>query len=322
MLAIRVARTGGPEVLELVEAEPRPPGPGEILIRHEAIGLNFIDVYRRTGLYPMALPAVIGQEAAGRVEAVGEGVSRFAIGDRAAYATENGAYAEANTVAAIRAVKLPEAISSRTAAAIMVKGLTAEFLVRRMWPLAAGDTVLVHAAAGGVGALLCQWLAHLGVRVIGATGSEAKAAHARAHGCAEVILYRQEDVAERVKALTGGAGVRVVYDSVGKDTQEASLASLGRRGLLISFGNASGPAPPVDVLRLSRGGSLYLTRPTMFDYLTTVEELDAAAAALFDVIASGAVQADIGQVFPLSRAADAHRALEGRATTGATLLIP
>jgi NADPH2:quinone reductase len=322
MKAIQIQRTGGPEVLALVDMPPRAPGPGEILIRHEAIGLNFIDVYGRTGLYPMPLPAVLGREAAGVVEAVGEGVTRFRVGDRAAYGSEIGAYAEMNTIAAARAVKLPEAISSRTAAAIMLKGLTAEFLARRIWPLHRGDSVLVHAAAGGVGTLLCQWLAHLGVRVIGTAGTEQKATLALSRGCAEVIQYRHENVAERVKALTGGAGVTAVYDSVGKDTQEASLASLGRRGILISFGNASGPAPAVDPLRLSRGGSLFLTRPTLFDYVVTTDELDAAAEALFHVVTSGAVKVEIGQEFPLARSADAHRALEGRATSGATLLIP
>ncbi|HTK35990.1 MAG TPA: quinone oxidoreductase [Caulobacteraceae bacterium] len=322
MKAIQIQRTGGPEVLALVDVPPRPPGPGEILIRHEAIGLNFIDVYGRTGLYPMALPAVLGREAAGVVEAIGEGVTRFRIGDRAAYASEIGAYAEMNTIAAARAVRLPDAVSSRTAAAIMLKGLTAEFLTRRIWPLRQGDSVLVHAAAGGVGTLLCQWLAHLGMRVIGTAGSEEKAALALSHGCAEVIRYRHENVAERVKDLTGGTGVAAVYDSVGKDTQEASLASLRRRGILISFGNASGPAPAVDPLRLSRGGSLFLTRPTLFDYVVTTEELDAAAEALFHVVTSGAVKVEIGQEFPLAQTADAHRALEGRATSGATLLIP
>ena len=322
MRAIQIARIGGPEVLDLVEIEPRAPAEGEILIRHEAIGLNFIDVYRRTGLYPMPLPFVNGQEAAGVVEAVGDGVTRFKVGDRAAYAMETGAYAEMNTLAADRAVKVPAAVSSRTAAAAIMKGLTAEFLARRLWPLSVGDTVLVHAAAGGVGTILCQWLAHLGMRVIGTAGTEEKAGLALSRGCSEVIRYRHEDVVERVKALTSGAGVRAVYDSVGKDTLDASLASLGRRGILISFGNASGPAPPVDVLRLSRGGSLYLTRPTMFDYYKTTEEIDTAAAALFDLIISGAIQVEVGQEFPLAQAGDAHRALESRATTGATLLIP
>ncbi len=323
MRAILVERLGGPEVLAPAEVPIRPPGPGEILIRHEAVGLNFIDVYQRTGLYPAPLPAVPGREAAGTVEAVGEGVSRFRVGDRAGYASEAGAYAECNTVRADRAVRLPDSIDSRTAAAALLKGMTAEFLARRVWPqLAAGDWVLVHAAAGGVGTILCQWLAHRGVQVIGTAGSAEKAAYARAHGCAEVVLYREEDVAARVKALTGGAGVRVAYDSVGKDTVEASLASLGRRGLFVSFGNASGPVPGIEPLRLSRGGSLFLTRPTLFDYIATTEDLDASAAALFEVIASGAVTVKVGQTFPLERAADAHRALESRATTGATLLLP
>ena len=322
MRAIQITRTGGPEVLTLADIEPRQPGPGEILIRHEAIGLNFIDVYRRTGLYPMTLPGVIGQEAAGVVEAIGPGVTRFAVGDRAAYATETGAYAQMSTVGEGRAVRVPDSVTSRMAAAAIMKGMTAEFLALRMWPLKKGDAVLVHAAAGGVGTLLCQWLDHLGMRVIGTAGSEDKAQLALDHGCTAVILYRDEDIAQRVKELTGGEGVRVVYDSVGKDTQDASLASLGRRGLLVSFGNASGPAAPVDVLRLSRGGSLYLTRPTMFDYYRTTEEIDAAAGALFDLIGSGRIKVEIGQEFALDQVTDAHRALESRATMGATLLIP
>lgn len=322
MRAIQISQVGGPEVLALAEVEPRQPGPGEILIRHEAIGLNFIDVYRRTGLYPMPLHFIDGQEAAGVVEAVGEGVTRFAKGDRAGYCTEAGAYAEMNTVREGRAVKLPDAISSRTAAAILLKGMTAEFLAQRIWPLQKGDTVLVHAAAGGVGTLLCQWLAHMGVRVIGTAGTPDKAALAKSRGCAEVIEYRHEDIVERMKTLTDGKGARAVFDSVGKDTLDASLAILGRRGILVSFGNASGPAAPVDPLRLSRGGSLYLTRPTMFDYVASTEELDASAKALFDLVASGVIEVEIGQEFRLEQAADAHRALEGRATTGATLLIP
>lgn len=321
MKAIRFDRTGGPEVLTLVEAEPRPPGPGEILVRHEAIGLNFIDVYQRIGLYPTPLPAIPGREAAGVVEAVGEGVTRFRVGDRAAYAGELGAYVEANTVRATRAVKLPDGISSQVAAAAMLKGMTAELLTR-IWPLAVGDAVLVQAAAGGVGSILCQWLAHRGVRVIGTVGSEEKAAFARAHGCEETILYAHEDVAARARAFAGGKGVKVAYDSVGKSTVDASLASLAARGLLVLFGNASGPAPPIDALRLMRGGSLFLTRPTLFDYIATTEELDAAAEALFAVIKSGAVSIEIGQKFPLAEARAAHEALESRRTTGATLLIP
>jgi NADPH2:quinone reductase len=321
MKAIRFDRTGGPEVLTLVEAEPRPPGPGEILVRHEAIGLNFIDVYQRSGLYPTPLPAIPGREGAGVVEAVGEGVTRFRVGDRAAYAGELGAYVEANTVRATRAVKLPDGISSQVAAAAMLKGMTAELLTR-IWPLAVGDAVLVQAAAGGVGSILCQWLAHRGVRVIGTVGSEEKAAFARAHGCEETILYAHEDVAARARAFAGGKGVKVAYDSVGKSTVDASLASLAARGLLVLFGNASGPAPPIDALRLMRGGSLFLTRPTLFDYIATTEELDAAAEALFAVIKSGAVSIEIGQKFPLAEARAAHEALESRRTTGATLLIP
>lgn len=322
MRAVQAERTGGPEVLRVVDVSDRNPGPGEIVIRHEAIGLNFIDVYQRTGLYPTEMPAVLGREAAGRVEAVGEGVTRFAVGDRAAYSSELGAYAEANVVKAGRAVRLPDAISSRTAAAAMLKGMTAEFLARRLWPLGAGDTVLVHAAAGGVGGILSQWLSHMGVTVIGSVGTQEKAAFARDHGCIHTILYKSEDLAARVRELTGGAGVKVVYDSVGRATFDASLASLARRGLMVCFGNASGPVPAVEPLRLSRAGSLFLTRPTLFDYIATTEELDASAAALFEVIASGAVRIEIGQTFALDEVAQAHRALEAGQTTGATILLP
>lgn len=322
MRAIRISRYGGPEVMELAEIDRPTPAPGEVLIRHEAIGLNFIDVYQRTGLYPGDMPQTLGREAVGVVEAVGEGVTRFKPGDRGGYTSAIGAYAEYNVVAADKVARIPDGVDSRTAAAALLKGMTAEFLARRIWPLQAGDTVLVHAAAGGVGTILCQWLTHLGVRVIGTVGSKAKAELARANGCAEVILYTEEDIVERVKAFTGGAGVRVAYDSVGKSTLEASLSSLARRGLMVAFGNASGPAPAVEPLRLMRGGSLFLTRPTLFDYVPTTDELDASSAALFEVIASGAVKIAIGQEFPLERAADAHRALESRATTGATVLIP
>jgi NADPH2:quinone reductase len=322
MRAIQMLKNGGPEVLELAEVPIRQPGDGEILVRHQAIGLNFIDVYQRIGLYPGPLPMILGREAAGVVEAVGPGVTRFKTGDRVGYCSELQAYAETNTIKADKAVKLPDGVSAETAAAVMLKGMTAEFLVRRVWHVGAGDTVLVHAAAGGVGTLLCQWLAHLGVRVIGTVGTPEKAVHAKAHGCAEVILYRQEDVAARVKELTGGKGVKVAYDSVGKDTAEASLNCLAPRGLLAIYGNASGPAPAIEPLRLMRGGSLYLTRPALFAYIATREELDESAEALFHVIGSGAVKVEIGQTFPLDKAADAHRALEARNTTGATLLIP
>jgi NADPH2:quinone reductase len=323
MLAIQAVRAGGPEVLEAVDLPIPTAGPGEILIRQEAIGLNFIDTYQRTGLYPIRMPAVLGLEGAGVVEAVGDGVSRFAVGDRAAFGNGPlGAYAEFHVVSADRAVKIPAGVSSRDAAAAMLKGMTAEFLLRRCYPVKKGDAVLIHAAAGGVGTILTQWAKALGAQVIATVGSEDKADLARSLGADEVILYRDEDVAARVKAITGGAGVRVAYDGVGAATLEASLSSLGRRGMLVSYGNASGPAPAVEPLRLSRGGSLFLTRPTLFDYITTVEELDESAGALFEVIGSGAVKIAIGQTFPLSQARQAHEALEARATTGSTLLIP
>lgn len=323
MLAIQAVRAGGPEVLEAVELPVPTAGPGEILIRQEAIGLNFIDTYQRTGLYPVRMPAVLGLEGAGVVEAVGQGVTRFAVGDRAAFGNgPMGAYAEFHVVPAGRAVKIPTGVSSRDAAAAMLKGMTAEFLLRRCYTVKKGDAILVHAAAGGVGTILTQWAKALGAQVIATVGSADKAALATAAGADAMILYREEDVAARVKAITGGSGVRVVYDGVGAATLEASLSSLGRRGMLVSYGNASGPAPAVEPLRLSRGGSLYMTRPTLFDYVATTEELDESAGALFEVIASGAVKIAIGQTFPLAQARQAHEALEARATTGSTLLIP
>jgi NADPH2:quinone reductase len=322
MRAIRLERTGGPEVLHLVDLPTPEPGPGEIRVRHQAIGLNFIDTYQRGGLYPLPLPATLGLEAAGVVDAVGERVTRFQTGDLVGYNGSLGAYAEANVLNAARAVKLPSHVDARTAAASLLKGMTAEFLARRIWPLHAGDWVLVHAAAGGVGLILCQWLNHLGVRVIGTVGSEEKATLAKANGCAEVVLYRSEDVAKRVREITGGAGVKVAYDSVGASTVDASLNSLQPRGLFVSFGNASGPVPAIEPLRLSRGGSLFLTRPTLYNYIASTAELDESAAALFQVIGKGAVKIAIGQEFPLEAAAEAHRSLEGRATTGSTLLIP
>ena len=323
MLAIQATRTGGPDVLEAVDLPTPQPGPGQIRIRHEAIGLNFIDTYHRSGLYPIKMPAVLGQEGAGVVDAIGEGVTRFKVGDRAAYGTGPlGAYAEAHLVAENRAVHLPAGMSTDVAAAAMLKGMTAEFLLRRCYPLQAGEAVLIHAAAGGVGGILTQWAKAIGAVVIGAAGSHEKATVALSQGCDHVIEYREEDVAERVKAITGGQGVRVVYDGVGAATFEASLASLGRRGMLVSFGNASGPAPAIEPRRLALGGSLFLTRPTLFDYVATDAELDASAAALFHVIEAGAVKIDIGQTFPLAEARRAHEALEGRETTGQTLLIP
>ncbi len=323
MKAIRLDRAGGPEVMTVTDVPTPTPDQGQILIRHEACGLNFIDVYQRSGLYPLTYPTGLGLEGAGTVAAVGPGVARFAPGDRVAYGTGPvGAYAEAHVVDADRAVKVPDAVPLRTAAAIMLKGMTAEFLAQRVFHVKQGDAVLVHAAAGGVGLILSQWLKALGAVVIGTAGDEAKAELARAHGCDHVILYRHQDVADRVRQITAGTGVAVAYDSVGAATAEASLSSLARRGLFVSFGNASGPAPAIEPLRLSRGGSLFMTRPTLFDYVATTDELDASAAALFEKVASGRIRIEIGQTFPLDQAREAHRALEGRRTTGSTLLIP
>ena len=323
MKAIRIERTGGPEVLDLAEVEVPSPKAGEILVRHEAVGVNFIDTYHRTGLYPVKLPSGLGLEAAGVVEAVGDGVERFKAGDRVAYASGPiGAYSELHVTSAARAVKVPEGVDVKVAAAALLKGMTAEFLVRRTFPVKAGDTILVHAAAGGVGSILVQWAKHLGARVIGTAGSEAKAELARGHGADHVILYRDQDVAAEVRRLTDGRGVPVAYDSVGAATFEGTLGSLARRGMFVSFGNASGPVPPFAPLRLSQAGSLFFTRPTMFDYTSTTQELDESAGALFEVIKSGAVKIDIGQTFALGDARRAHEALEGRETVGASLLIP
>lgn len=322
MLAIQLSRTGGPEVLESVSLDTPSPGPGQVLVRHEAVGVNFIDTYLRSGLYPMPLPAVLGGEAAGIVEALGDGVTRLAVGDRVGYSGGAGGYAQYAAVAADRAVRLPGGISFETAAACLLKGMTTEFLVRRCYPLKAGETILVQAAAGGVGTLLVQWAKHLGATVIGTVGSEAKADLARSLGCDHVILYRHEDVAKRVREITGGAGVPVAYDSVGKDTFEGTLASLSRRGLFVTFGNASGPVPPLAPLRLMQGGSLFLTRPTLADYVRTPEELDDSAGRVFGLIVDGTLRIEIGQRFPLAQAEAAHRALEGRETLGATVLIP
>lgn len=321
--AVRLDRAGGPEVLNLVDIPTPEPGPGQVRVRHHAIGLNFIDIYQRDGLYPLTYPTGLGLEAAGVVEAVGEGVTRFSIDDRIAYANgPAGSYAQAHVVDEARAVRLPDDILFETAAAALLKGMTAEYLVCRVFHVKQSDAILVHAAAGGVGLVLCQWAQHLGATVIGTVGSEAKARLARANGCDHVLLYDEEDVARRVREITGGEGVAVVYDSVGASTLEASLGSLRRRGMFVSFGNASGPVPPIEPLRLSRGGSLFMTRPTLFDYVATTEELDASAEALFAVIRSGAVKIEIGQTFPLERVREAHRALRSRQTVGSTLLIP
>jgi len=323
MKAVVIHQTGGPEVLDIVDRPTPTPGPGQALVRHEAIGLNFIDIYHRTGLYPMKTPFTPGSEAAGVVEAIGDGVGQVKPGDRVAYAGGPGAYADMNLVAADRLVRLPPEISFHVAAASMLKGMTAEFLAERVWPaLAPGDPVLVHAAAGGVGGILVQWLTHRGQTVIAAAGGDRKGAIARALGAAHVLDYDQVDVAAKVRDITGGAGVRVVYDSVGAATFEASLASLAKRGLLVCYGNASGPAPPVEPARLARLGSLFLTRPTLFDYIATPDELSRAADALFGLVRQGVLKIDIGQSFPLVQVRKAHEALESRATTGATVLIP
>lgn len=322
MRAIRISQTGGPEVLELVEIAKPEPKPGQVLIRHEAIGINFIETYQRSGLYPMKLPSGLGGEAAGVVEAVGDGVSRFKAGDRVATAGSGGAYADYSVASAERTVALPAGVDARTAAAALLKGMTTEFLLRRLHKVEPGETILVHAAAGGVGQIMTQWAKALGAIVIATVGSEAKAARMRELGADHVILYRDQDVAAEVRRITDGKGVPVAYDSVGKDTFEGTLKSLARRGLFVSFGNASGPPPPVEGRQLMVNGSLFFTRPTMGDYQATTAELDVSAAALFEMIGSGKVQIEIGQTFPLADARKAHEALESRSTIGASLLIP
>lgn len=321
--AIRIHENGGPEKMLWEEVPVPAPKPGEALIRHQAVGLNYIDVYFRTGLYKApSMPATIGMEAAGVVEAVGEGVTEVAVGDRVAYATGPiGAYAEQRTLKADRLVKLPDALSYEQGAAMMLQGMTAQYLIRRTYPVKKGETILLHAAAGGVGLILCQWATSLGATVIGVVGNEAKAELARAHGAAHIILSG-EDIPARVKAITGGAMVPVVYDSVGRDTFIPSLDSLAPLGMMVSYGNASGPVPPVDIGILAAKGSLFLTRPTLATYTAKREDLVASAEDLFQAVTSGAVKLQINQHFPLKDAAEAHRALEARKTTGSTVLLP
>jgi NADPH2:quinone reductase len=321
--AVRIHQTGGPDVLRWEVVELAPPAAGELRVRHAAIGVNFIDTYFRTGLYPTKLPTVLGSEAAGVIEEVGEGVTGFAKGDRVAYATGPlGAYAELRNIPAVYAVKLPDGIDDVTAAASMLKGMTAQYLARRTHAVQKGETIVVHAAAGGVGLILCQWAKYLGATVIGTVGSEEKAKLARAHGCEHVILYRTEDVSKRVREITNGAGVPVVYDSVGKDTFAASLDCLQPRGLLVTFGQSSGAVPPFDPRLLSQKGSLFLTRPSLGDYVRTRPELEETAREVFDVIASGVVKISAAQTYPLRDAERAHRDLEARKTTGSTVLLP
>jgi NADPH2:quinone reductase len=321
--AIRIHTTGGPEVLAWDEVAVGEPGPGEARVRHTAVGVNYIDTYQRSGLYKLALPSGMGSEAAGVVEAVGAGVDWVKPGDRVAYAGGPvGAYSTARVMPADRLVKVPDGIDDRTAATLMLKGMTVQYLFRQTKKLEAGDTILFHAAAGGVGLIACQWARALGVTMIGTVGSDAKAALAREHGCAHTIVYSRENFVERVKALTGGKGVPVVYDGVGKDTFPASLDCLSPRGLFVSYGNASGPVPPFDILLLSQKGSLYLTRPTLFTHASTRAATQAMADEVFALVLSGKIKSEARQTFPLKDAADAHRALESRATTGATVLLP
>ena len=323
MKAIRIAETGGPEVMKLVDVEVGPPGPGQVRVRQTAIGLNYIDTYHRSGLYPLQFPSGLGLEAAGVVEEVGEGVTSLKPGDRIAYGTGPiGAYADIRNLPANRLVKLPAAISDETAAGMMLKGMTARYLLRATYVVKPGDTILLHAAAGGVGLIMSQWAKALGATVIGTVGSDAKAATARAHGCDHVINYSTEDTVKRVRELTGGKGVPVVYDGVGKDTLMISLDCLSPRGLLVSFGNASGAVPPLDLLLLSAKGSLYVTRPTLNTYTASDADLQQTAQDLVDVVASGKVKIPVNQRHALADVVQAHRDLESRRTTGTTVLLP
>jgi NADPH2:quinone reductase len=321
--AIRIHAYGGPDVLRWEPLDPGEPGRGEVLIRQTAVGLNFIDVYERTGLYPNPLPAGLGREAAGVVEAIGPGVRGVAVGDRVAYvSSQGGAYAQYRRMPAARVVAIPDGVSDRLAAAAMLKGLTAQFLLRRTQRVKRGEVVVVHAAAGGVGLIASQWAHHLGAKVIGVVGSDAKADVARAHGCHHTLVLGRDDLPARVRELTGGRGADVVYDSVGQDTFFASLDSLRPLGLMVSYGNASGPVPAIQPLELSKRGSLFLTRPTLFHYIASRGELTRAARELFDVIGRGAVRIEIGQTYALRDVEQAHRDLEGRRTVGSTVLIP
>jgi len=321
--AIRIHKTGGPEVLQWEEVAVGDPGPGEARVRHTAIGLNYIDTYQRSGLYKLALPSGLGGEGAGVVEAVGTGVTDIKAGDRVAYCGgPPGAYAEIRVMPADRLVKLPDGVSERTAATLMLKGLTVQYLLRQTFPLKGGETILFHAAAGGVGSIACQWTRALGVTMIGTVGSDEKAAVAKANGCAHTIVYTRENFVERVKEITGGKGVPVVYDAVGKDTFPASLDCLSPRGMFVSFGNSSGPIAAFDILLLSQKGSLYATRPTLVTYTATRAALLAMAAEMFGLVKAGKIVSEARQTYALKDAAQAHRDLEARKTTGSTLLLP
>lgn len=321
--AIRYDQPGGPDVMKWVDVEVGEPKAGEVRIRQHAVGLNYIDVYFRTGLYPQPLPGGLGMEAAGEVTAVGDGVTAFKAGDRVAYVGQPpGAYAQERVMPAERLVKLPDGISYDDAASVMLQGLTAHYLLRRTYRVKAGDTILIHAAAGGVGLLVCQWAKALGATVIGTVGSDEKAALAKAHGCDHPVVYTRENFTQRVKEITNGALVPVVYDSIGKDTYIGSLDCLAPLGLFVSFGNASGPLPAIDSKEFSSRGSLFFTRPTLFSYIAKRADLESAAAELFDVILSGKVKTSINQRYPLAEVGRAHADLESRKTTGSTILVP
>ncbi len=321
--AIRFHQVGGPEVLQFESVSVGDPGPGEARVRHTAVGLNYIDTYQRSGLYKLPLPSGLGGEAAGVVEAVGPGVSDLKVGDRVAYSGgAPGAYSEARVMSVDRLVKLPEAISDRMAATLMLKGLTVQYLLRQTYQVKAGETILLHAAAGGIGLIACQWARALGATVIGTVSSDAKAELAKANGCTHTIVYTRENFVEKVKELTGGKGVPVVYDAVGKDTFPGSLDCLSPRGLFVSFGNSSGPVPPFELLLLSQKGSLYATRPTLATYTAKRADLLKMADEMFALVASGKLKNDARQTYALKDAATAHRDLESRKTTGSTVLLP
>jgi len=320
--AVRFHKTGGPEVLQFDEVQVGAPGQGQVRVRHTAIGVNFVDTYQRTGLYPMQLPQVAGNEGAGVVEAVGPGVTSLKAGDRVAYTGQIGSYCGERLLPAERLVKIPEGVSDEQAASMMLKGMTVQYLIHRTYPVKAGDTVLWHAAAGGVGLIACQWLKALGATVIGTVGSAEKAKLAKAHGADHVIDYGKENFVARVKEITGGKGVPVVYDSVGKTTWEGSLDCLRPLGMWVTFGNASGPVPPLNTLVLAQKGSLFLTRPTLATYTASRADLEMTSKSLFDIVRSGKVKIEISARYKLADAAQAHRDLEGRKTTGSVILLP
>jgi NADPH2:quinone reductase len=320
---VRIHDTGGPEVLRWDELPLCDPGPGEVALRHTAVGLNFIDTYHRTGLYPLPeMPAILGREAAGVVTAVGEGVQGIKAGDRVAYPLHPGSYCEHRTISTDVLVPIPDGVDDQQAAAVMLKGLTAHYLLRRCHKVESGETILIHAAAGGVGMIACQWAAHLGATVIGTVGSDKKAELARSHGCEHPVIYTRESFVDKVQEVTSGAGVPVVYDSVGKDTFEDSLDCLAPLGMMVSFGQSSGSVPPFDPGILAKKGSLFLTRPTLLTYIARRYDLLTASAELFTLVATGAIKVEIGQTYSLKEAAQAHRDLEARRTTGSTILLP